>query len=122
MSTRAIPTTDTTATSITALDIRAKVTGIFEDVADTVAGPRLEHYGNPADSFKRIADLWSTYLEIELMPTDVCNLMILLKIARDAGEIPKRDNDVDIIGYAALKQVIGNQARFADDHEDALLF
>lgn len=122
MSTRAIPTTDTTATSITALDIRAKVTGIFEDVADVVAGPRLEHYGSPTDSFKRIADLWSTYLEIELMPTDVCNLMILLKIARDAGEIPKRDNDVDIIGYAALKQVIGNQARFADDHEDALLF
>lgn len=64
-----------------------------------------DEYGEPENSFSLIADLWSDYLSpkngaIELMPADVANMMILLKIARNT-QGNKDDNWVDIAGYAA---------------------
>lgn len=64
-----------------------------------------EEYGEPENVFSLIADLWSDYLSIkngaiELMPADVANMMILLKVARNA-QGNKDDTWVDIAGYAA---------------------
>lgn len=64
-----------------------------------------EEYGQPENVFSLIADLWSDYLStkngaIELMPADVANMMILLKVARNA-QGNKNDSWVDIAGYAA---------------------
>ena len=64
-----------------------------------------QEYGAPENSFSLIADLWSDYLStkngaIELMPADVANMMILLKVARNA-QGNKEDTWVDIAGYAA---------------------
>ena len=74
---------------------------ILEEAAQLVGGDRQEAYGPPEECFGRIADAWSAYLGIPVAARDVCNLMILLKVMRDANTY-KRDNLVDAAGYAHL--------------------
>lgn len=81
---------------------------ICEEALKTINGERQDQYGNPEDTFKKIADLWSAYLfsgsgRVEILTPDmVADMMILLKIARERGGKGKKDNMVDLIGYAAL--------------------
>lgn len=83
------------------------------DAADTVDGERQDQYGNAEDSFATIAELWSSYINIgrpqsesiEITAKDVAILMVLFKAARE-GNSPKRDNLLDLAGYAALAQRI----------------
>ena len=73
-----------------------------------VCGEREKQYGSPEDSFRAIADYWTVYLRQtgnlpehrELTSEDAAIMMILLKVARQAGR-GKLDNWVDIAGYAA---------------------
>lgn len=73
-----------------------------------VSGDRDRKYGSPEDSFWAIAHYWTVYLQQvghlpehrELTAEDTAIMMILLKIARQAGR-GKLDNWVDIAGYAA---------------------
>ena len=70
-----------------------------------VNGQREHDYGTPEDNFRRIADLWSTYLDRIVTPVDVSMMMCLLKIARvSTSESPIGPTDdcfIDIAGYAA---------------------
>ena len=75
---------------------------ICEKALRTINGERQDQYGNPEDTFFRIACLWSSYLGREIEGSDVANMMILLKMAREKGGKGKQDNYVDLIGYAAL--------------------
>ncbi len=61
-----------------------------------------ERYGTPEQNFHTIANLWSTYLGVQIEPKDVCAMMVLLKIARVASGHNKTDNWTDICGYAAF--------------------
>jgi hypothetical protein len=61
---------------------------------------RSERYGEPEDSFSRIAQLWSGYVKEDLDAKDVSNMMILLKVARNAEGYYHGDNYDDIVGYA----------------------
>lgn len=76
-----------------------------EDILDTakeiVTGARQTTYGTPEDSFSTIAGLWGSYLGINVSPSDVAMLMVLLKVARSKGDAGYADNYVDIAGYAA---------------------
>ena len=78
------------------IKIKFKAKGIII----TIVANREKEYGAPEDSFEKIAAFWSVYLEEELLPEDVANMMILLKIAREMGG-HKDDNMIDIAGYAA---------------------
>ena len=65
-------------------------------------GDRQQDYGSPKQNFQEIADMWNTYLKCDgdpIAPKDVANMMILMKIVRNNHK-PKRDNWVDIAGYA----------------------
>lgn len=99
------------------------------DAADTVDGERQDQYGNAEDSFAVIAEYWSTLLSaqfdrivhlqahietgnprdnedyIKVTAKDVALMMVLFKAARE-GNAPKRDNLLDLAGYAALAQRI----------------
>lgn len=75
---------------------------ILDKAKSIINGERQGTYGSPEDSFKVIANFWSSYLNTELTPHDVANMMILLKIARNAGGVYKDDNWIDICGYAAI--------------------
>lgn len=65
-----------------------------------VHGDRRADYGSPADNHARTALLWSAYLGVTVSATDVCMLNILQKVSRQRHAC-KRDNLVDIAGYAA---------------------
>lgn len=64
-----------------------------------VTGARQQDYGPPARGHARTAQMWSDYLGVVITPRQVCMLNILQKISRDAHR-PKRDNLVDIAGWA----------------------
>lgn len=70
-----------------------------------VNGKRQEDYGDRKQSFARIAKLWSSYLNIDVSSQDVVNMMILLKVSRAKTSF-KRDNLIDIAGYAYCSELI----------------
>ena len=82
--------------------------GLLDKAKAVVCGEREKQYGSPEDSFRAIADYWTVYLHQtgnlpvhrELTSEDAAIMMILLKVARQAGR-GKLDNWVDIAGYAA---------------------
>jgi len=92
---------------------------VLEEAARIVGGARQATYGPPERSFDTIAQLWTTYLGIALKPRDVCHLMILMKVARDVKG-GKRDNLVDIAGYARCAEIVSEEtgrATCLDDTE-----
>lgn len=82
--------------------------GLLDMAKAVVCGDRDRQYGSPEDSFWAIAHYWTVYLQQvgqlpehrELTAEDTAIMMILLKVARQAGR-GKLDNWVDIAGYAA---------------------
>ncbi|MCL1916139.1 MAG: DUF6378 domain-containing protein [Desulfovibrionaceae bacterium] len=62
---------------------------------------RQGDYGPPAESFARIAALWSAYLGHTVTGKDVAVCMALLKFSREAYH-HKRDNLLDAAGYIGL--------------------
>lgn len=74
---------------------------LLDEAKAIVCGDRDQQYGKPEDSFCVIAKLWSDYIMRYLDERDVAMMMILLKVARDVSGESKRDNLVDIAGYAA---------------------
>ena len=73
---------------------------ILEKARQCVCGDRDVQYGSPEESFKRIADYWSLYIDKPISPQDVAIMMILFKVAREENK-DKADNWIDIAGYAA---------------------
>lgn len=70
------------------------------DDAKAAVEARRPVYGSPTPNFKRIAALWSAYLQESISLTDVANLMILVKVARLQETPNHRDSWLDIAGYA----------------------
>ena len=85
---------------------------LLKEVSEVVAGARNKDYGPPSVNLdQRTASLWNAYLEAirpkynyleaTLNGVDVCNMMILLKMARIMEDSSVKDNYADIAGYAA---------------------
>lgn len=79
---------------------------LLQKAAETVCGSREQAHGNPANTFKRIARLWTTYLQndgidVRITETDVAVMMTLFKIARLQGNPKHVDSWVDAVGYLA---------------------
>ena len=89
-------------------------TEILAEAAETVY-ERPDQHGEPEDSFHRIARMWDAYLgpgNTSVDAEDVANMMVLLKVARNAEGHYHEDNYVDIAGYAE------NGARLNDTSTD----
>lgn len=74
---------------------------INQTASEVVKGPRRKSYGDARQSFERIARSWSDILTAPVSARQVALCMISLKTLRDSNS-PKRDNLVDIAGYAEL--------------------
>jgi hypothetical protein len=81
---------------------------LLQEAMKITAEDRNKAYGSPEDNFANITDYWMLYLNqrfpgklLELLPSDVAYMMILMKMARLATNITHRDSLVDIAGYAA---------------------
>lgn len=83
--------------------------GILDEARRIISGDRDDQYGEPEDSFQRIADYWNAYLKHhrdlgwggELLAEDVALMMVLLKLARLEAAPAHRDSWVDGAGYFA---------------------
>lgn len=83
---------------------------ILDEAKRITDSDRMSEYGHPKKSLSTIAKYWNVYLDrkgfsLNLTPKDVSIMMILLKIARESNK-SKRDNLVDISGYARLASII----------------
>lgn len=90
------------------------MTTILQEAYQIIYGDREQTYGAPDKNLNCIAAMWSAYLasteQDHITAHDVCMMMILLKTARQAHAF-KRDNLVDVCGYAALSDRLENEVR-----------
>ena len=97
---------------------------VLNEAADLISHDRNQTYDEPEHNFRRIAAYWNLYLTDHLLrpiqPHQVALILGLVKIAREQ-HAPKRDNLVDLAGYAACYQeVIEAQPDRPDDPAEAL--
>lgn len=85
---------------------------VLDEAKRIVMGGRREDYGTPERNFSTIATMWNSYLAARpggaaepIDNGDVALMMCLLKIARQANR-PKRDNIVDLVGYAFTASMV----------------
>ncbi len=83
--------------------LNAPTKPILEEAHEIIYGEREETYGDPGKNLRSIASFWSTYLSKEVTYQDVCNMMVLMKVARLMNTPSHRDSLVDIAGYTALQ-------------------
>ncbi len=72
---------------------------VLTEALRLTGGDRMNAYGPPDQDFKRTAAMWSAILSCEVDAKDVALCMIAIKLSR-ATWMSKRDNWVDIAGYA----------------------
>lgn len=76
---------------------------VLEEAGRVVEGPRQGDYGHPYESFRRIANLWTAFLDTDLKKPltedDVAQMMMLLKQSRLKNTPGHRDSMVDIAGW-----------------------
>lgn len=77
---------------------------ILDEARELIHGERNVAYGSPTENFERIAGIWNVQLgdklKAPITAQEVALLMIGVKLGRAVNQ-PKRDNFVDIAGYAA---------------------
>ena len=78
-------------------------------------------HGSPAVTMSMVARMWSAYTGTELSPSDVCNMMVLLKVARFRANPTNPDNAIDAAGYAALAEELATPAQAPDPSESLKL-
>jgi len=81
---------------------------ILDKVKKIVSSDRAKQNGDMVENHENISRLWTGYLQnktklnINILPEDVANLMVLLKIARSQGGAFNIDDFVDMTGYSAI--------------------
>jgi len=85
---------------------------VLDEAKALIYGDRNEAYGHPADDYARTAGLWSALLGSKLRepisPGEAILCMICVKLSREAHR-PKRDNRVDLAGYAGCLQRVADR-------------
>jgi hypothetical protein len=76
---------------------------IAAEAVDVFAVDREEDYGDPVDTHRSVAVIWSEILGTEVTPRQVAKCMIAVKLIRDR-QTELRDNVIDTIGYALIMQ------------------
>jgi hypothetical protein len=78
---------------------------LFNEVVNTIQ-ERGAVYGHPYINHKRIADLWSAYLDYPIQPHQAALCMALVKVARLAETASHEDSVKDLLAYVALSKTI----------------
>jgi hypothetical protein len=95
---------------------------ILDEAKRLTTGDRQQQYGDAAQNYKVVGEMWVTYLlacltkagyqiilssgkaaqEFHIEPQGVLTMLALMKIGREASGNHKDDNFVDAAGYVAL--------------------
>lgn len=78
---------------------------LFNEVVSTIQ-ERGAVYGHPYINHKRIADLWTAYLDYPIQPHQAALCMALVKVARLAETASHEDSVKDLLAYVALSKTI----------------
>lgn len=89
---------------------------ICEEAQRLTHGDRGDDYGHPVDNFQITVDMINARFGTEFTAQDFAEIMILCKIGRQANA-SKRDNMVDIAGYANTYGMIADELLKRSDFE-----
>lgn len=82
---------------------------ILQEAQRLVHGNRGADYGHPADDYGRTGRMWGAILGIGDIDPRICALMMAaMKVSREVNK-PKRDNRVDLAGYAECADMIAQR-------------
>jgi len=77
---------------------------VLEEALQITRGDRNATYGPPDQDFRRTAAMWTALKGVPFEPFEVAAFMVALKLSRQT-HARKRDNWVDIAGYARCGQI-----------------
>jgi hypothetical protein len=89
-------------------DPASKKESILDEAQRIVGGDRAKAYGHPLTDFQRTALIWEAVLGIKVDPYQVALCMIGVKVSRECNA-RKRDNAVDIAGYAQTLSMVNDK-------------
>lgn len=79
------------------------------DTVSEVIDERVKVYGDPIETFVRIAQVWSGIIGCQVNPVDVPLMLIGMKVVRTQVTPDYSDNSDDIEGYLDIfRQVVGD--------------
>ena len=76
---------------------------LASDALAAMIGDRNRTHGRPEETLQRIANLWSSFLDVDLSAADVAAMMTLLKLARSRHSYD-RDHYLDAVAYVLLAE------------------
>lgn len=94
-------------------DYTKSVLQLAEEITST---ERVVEYGHPAVNFADIAQMWSVILKTNVTPTQVGLCNIATKICRQLNA-QKRDNLVDIAGYAKAIDLVNQYDQYNEEED-----
>lgn len=83
---------------------------VLDEAKRVVYNDRAQDYGHPLDECRRIAAFWTVILGVEVKTEQVPLCMIAMKLSRQMNR-HKKDNAVDMAGYAECVQRIHDEAK-----------
>ena len=87
---------------------------ILIEAARIRGGERNADYGDAVENFRRITEIANAITGLELTPAQCCKVMIAVKLARELHN-HKRDNLVDMCGYADILELIETSKPVGDE-------
>ncbi len=99
------------------MGIRVDEKDVLVEALKLTTGDRQNQYGAPDQDFERTAQMWSALKGVKFTTQEVAMFQICIKLSRNTHQ-SKRDNWVDIAGYARcgdvcrqekLKRAMGNE-------------
>ena len=89
---------------------------ILSEAEEIVNGSRQSDYGDPVESFERIAKTASMIAGRDLSPNECCAVLMAVKLVRESFA-HKRDNLVDLCGYAYIMNEIKESNKKGEQDE-----
>jgi hypothetical protein len=89
---------------------------VLEAATEAVCGSRDVAYGKPENNFRRIASLWTAWIESrggvdQFTQADVAVMLALVKLGRLAGNLSHQDSWIDLAGYAACGAEVTHESQ-----------
>lgn len=85
------------------------VESALQEAQRLVHGDRGQAYGHPIDDYTRTGRMWGAILGLpDIDPRICCLMMVAVKVSREVNA-PKRDNRVDLAGYAECAQMVAER-------------
>lgn len=82
---------------------------ILQEAQRLVHGDRGASYGHPIDDYTRTGRMWGAILGIpDIDPRICCLMMAVMKVSREVNK-HKRDNLVDLAGYAECGAMVADR-------------